>query len=386
MVDAAALVGLLSEEERLRVVAALALGAGTLADLAAATGLSQRDLGAALRRLDGGGLVSVTADRVELNAGLFKQAARDAAPDEPPDDFGAADPKVAAVLRAFLRGGRLVQMPTVAGKRRIVLEYIASTFEPGVRYAERQVNAVLAAWYDDYAALRRYLVDGGLLAREAGEYWRIGGWVDVSDPAAAPQPEPAADPAGSGAAGSGAAGSGAAGSGAAGSGAADPAGPAGDAAAGAVDASVAGALAAGDQVRQVQRVGAYALVEDGGSVLLSRFAPHVESAGRWMLPGGGVEFGETPEQAVVREVYEETGLRVRVTGLLDVTAATNRFERDGHRYDSHGVQVLYRAEVTGGTLGVVEVGGSTDAARWWPRADIATGSVAGYARAVLSRW
>ena len=51
--------------------------------------------------------------------------------------------------------------------------------EPGVRYPEREVNALLAVWHPDVAALRRYLVDEGLLTREAGVYWRSGGWVDV---------------------------------------------------------------------------------------------------------------------------------------------------------------------------------------------------------------
>jgi hypothetical protein len=48
-----------------------------------------------------------------------------------------------------------------------------------VRYPEREVNALLAVWHPDTAALRRYLVDEGLLTREAGLYWRSGGWVDV---------------------------------------------------------------------------------------------------------------------------------------------------------------------------------------------------------------
>jgi hypothetical protein len=52
-------------------------------------------------------------------------------------------------------------------------------FEAGVRYPEREVNALLAVWHPDVAALRRYLVDEGLLTREAGVYWRSGGWVDV---------------------------------------------------------------------------------------------------------------------------------------------------------------------------------------------------------------
>jgi hypothetical protein len=52
-------------------------------------------------------------------------------------------------------------------------------FEIGVRYPEREVDALLRAFHDDYAALRRYLVDEGFLARDHAEYWRSGGSVDV---------------------------------------------------------------------------------------------------------------------------------------------------------------------------------------------------------------
>ena len=44
---------------------------------------------------------------------------------------------------------------------------------------DSEVNAVLRPYHDDVAALRRYLIDEGLLGREAGVYWRTGGWVDV---------------------------------------------------------------------------------------------------------------------------------------------------------------------------------------------------------------
>src|ERR671932_96107 len=80
---------------------------------------------------------------------------------------------------SFFRGGRLVSIPAQASKRRIVLEHLVRVFEPGVRYPEREVNALLAVWHPDHAALRRYLVDEGLLSREAGLYWRSGGYVDV---------------------------------------------------------------------------------------------------------------------------------------------------------------------------------------------------------------
>ena len=56
---------------------------------------------------------------------------------------------------------------------------MARVFEPGVRYPEPDVNVMLAAFFDDYAALRRYLVDEGFLARAEGSYWRAGGSVDL---------------------------------------------------------------------------------------------------------------------------------------------------------------------------------------------------------------
>jgi len=370
MVSPATLVGLLGEDERLRVVAALALGASTAEDVLAATGLSPREVGAALRRLESGGLVSSGDGHLQLNAGVFKQAARAAAPDDPPEDFGATDPKVTAVLRAFIRGGRLVQVPTTASKRLVVLEYIASVFEPGVRYPEREVNAILSSWYDDYASLRRYLVDSDLMAREAGEYWRVGGWVDVArgarpaEPAAvvqSPVDEPVVDQV-----------------------AAEQA-----VVEDAVEEADRGADWAAGQAGVVResRLGAYALVRDGDRVLLSRFAGSGGLGGVWSAPGGGVEFGESPAEAVVREVYEETGLHVRVTDLLDVTSVVHEFERGGRPVRAHHVQVLYRAEVTGGTLGVVEVDGSTDAARWWRPAELTPDTrLTRYARAMLARW
>jgi hypothetical protein len=95
------------------------------------------------------------------------------------DEFGVSDPAVQKVLRTYLSDGRLRLMPRAGAKRRIVLDYLATQFEPGVRYSEAQVNAVLRVYHDDFAALRRYLIDEGLLSRENGLYWRTGGWVDV---------------------------------------------------------------------------------------------------------------------------------------------------------------------------------------------------------------
>ena len=87
-----------------------------------------------------------------------------------------ADPDLRRVLRAYLVRGRLPVVPRGA-KRSLLLAYLATAFEPGVRYPEAQVNSIVGVWNSDVAALRRYLVDERLLAREDGQYWRCGGWV-----------------------------------------------------------------------------------------------------------------------------------------------------------------------------------------------------------------
>jgi hypothetical protein len=94
----------------------------------------------------------------------------------PPD---VVDPATAAVFRAFFVEGRLQTMPAKRAKRLVVLDHIARVFEPGVRYPETEVNALLRAFHPDYAMVRRYLVDEGFLARDHGVYWRIGGGVDL---------------------------------------------------------------------------------------------------------------------------------------------------------------------------------------------------------------
>ena len=83
-----------------------------------------------------------------------------------------------AVLRRFLdEDGRIAQVPAKLAKRLVVLDHVAHAFEVGVRYPEREVDAVLRAFHPDHAALRRYLVEHGFLTREAGVYWRSGGTV-----------------------------------------------------------------------------------------------------------------------------------------------------------------------------------------------------------------
>jgi hypothetical protein len=78
-----------------------------------------------------------------------------------------------------MRDGRIVTMPARRAKRLVLLGHVAGLFEVGVRYQEGEVNRKLRALHEDYAALRRYLVDEGFLSRDHGEYWRTGGYVEV---------------------------------------------------------------------------------------------------------------------------------------------------------------------------------------------------------------
>jgi hypothetical protein len=174
------LCGLLAEPDRLAAFAAVVLGASTPGEVATASGLATRDAVRALGRLEQGGLVSSTAEGgLVAQVTAFKEALREAGDrtaDEPLDTDRVRD----AVLRAFIRDGRLVRMPAVYTKRRIVLEHIVAVFEPGVRYPERVVDATLRSWHPDHAMLRRSLVDEGLMSRGNGVYWRSGGFVDVT--------------------------------------------------------------------------------------------------------------------------------------------------------------------------------------------------------------
>jgi hypothetical protein len=177
--DAATIVGLLADPARLKVVAALALGAGTIEDVSRLSGLPLKDVALAARRLARAGLVHRDGHVLALHTDRFGAAARAAAEAVPPPEPLSDDPAEDAVLSAFVRDGRLVSIPAQRAKRLVVLAHLVRVFEPGVRYPEREVNALLAVWHADVAALRRYLVDEGLLTRDSGVYWRSGGWVDV---------------------------------------------------------------------------------------------------------------------------------------------------------------------------------------------------------------
>lgn len=172
-----AVLGLIAEESRLRVFAAVVLGARTPSEVALRADLNPRDAVAAINRLLQGGLLAVVDGELIAQVALLKETVRGYASQLPPAEPLDVDPGRASVLRAVVVDGRLVSIPAARAKRRIILEHIVSGFEPGVKYPEREVDAVLRAWHPDYASLRRYLIDEDLMARAEGVYWRTGGPV-----------------------------------------------------------------------------------------------------------------------------------------------------------------------------------------------------------------
>ena len=121
--------------------------------------------------------------------------------------------------------------------------------------------------------------------------------------------------------------------------------------------------------RSVTRVAAYALCIQDGRILLVRIAPgYWSGVGQWTLPGGGLDFGESPRDGALRELTEETGLQGAIEGLADVLSWSGRWThpRDGVDEAYHGLQIVYRVRITGGGLSD-ETNGSTDQARWFTR-------------------
>lgn len=109
-----------------------------------------------------------------------------------------------------------------------------------------------------------------------------------------------------------------------------------------------------------QRVSAYALICNDGKILLCRISKELPRwQGSWTLPGGGLNFGESPEEAVIREVEEETGLRVATRRIAEIDS----FREISEMEDFHGIRIIYFVDVVGGNLRD-EISGSTDHCEW----------------------
>ncbi len=167
----------MSNEYRLRMIGRMMAQPQTSTELAVALDLTTKEALEHLAALRNLGLVSMDAatngetcyafNPQALYAMNRKVLSREALPtpvDHLPDEARKA-------LLPFFEGQRLTSLPS-GKKLQLLIDWLVTQFEPGVRYNERQVNEIITRYHEDYATLRRALVDARLMARDHGEYWR----------------------------------------------------------------------------------------------------------------------------------------------------------------------------------------------------------------------
>ena len=164
--------------ERLRIIGVLARGRATQAEIAGQLHLPVRDVFDHLAFLKHVGVIHETDGVYDLDEkaiesfsrGQFqgKRPSYEASQEEPED--------VRKVLKSFLNpDGTLKQLPPQGNKLLVVLNFLVDAFAFDTNYTEKEVNTILRRFHVDTAALRRYLVDNGLMDRESDgtRYWRV---------------------------------------------------------------------------------------------------------------------------------------------------------------------------------------------------------------------
>ena len=170
----------LSDPNRLKIIGLLAQQNLTVEQLAEMLAISPSTVSHHLARLSKSGLVSARAESYyniyELDSKRLESLSKELlAPDQLPSivkevDMEAYDHKV---VKNFTNpDGTLKAIPGQLKKMRAILLYILPEFEEGERYPEKEVNQTLERYHEDYAQLRRSMIDTGLMNRENGIYWR----------------------------------------------------------------------------------------------------------------------------------------------------------------------------------------------------------------------
>lgn len=170
----------LADEKRLQIVGLLARQEYSVEELAAILDLSSATVSHHLRRLVDAGLAEARADQhyhvYSLQTQTLREMSQQILSEEKLQetteylDLDAYDRKV---LRDYMEDGCLKQIPRQWKKREVILRYLLEQFEWDRRYTEREVNEIISRTHEDYATLRRELIDSKRLAREREVYWRI---------------------------------------------------------------------------------------------------------------------------------------------------------------------------------------------------------------------
>jgi len=168
----------LASADRLRIVGVLVRGKATQSEIAEQLHLPLKDVYNHLAFLVEVGVVNETDGYYDLNEKEIESYARGQFQGKRPTfDVGEDKPEdVRKVLKNYLNAdGILKQIPPQGNKLLVVLNLIVDAFAYDTDYTEKEVNMILRRFHVDTAALRRYLVDNGLMARESdgARYWRV---------------------------------------------------------------------------------------------------------------------------------------------------------------------------------------------------------------------
>ncbi len=165
----------LADAERLKIAGLLGVEALTPTQVAERLGMKPSDVQRHLESLAAAGLAHKEGEAFRLDSQALEKLTRQVlAQSHPPAAEYEGDEFTVKTLRAYLtRDGTLKAIPTQHKKLMVILEYLVKEFQPGTQYPESQVNQALRKYHEDTAALRRYMVDNGLLKRDKGLYWRV---------------------------------------------------------------------------------------------------------------------------------------------------------------------------------------------------------------------
>ncbi len=167
----------LADAERLKIAGLLGVEALTADEAAQRLGMEPVQVVHHLEVLVDTGLAHKEGSLYRLDSQALEKLTRKVlAQSRPPALEYEGDEFEVKTLRAYIaRDGTLKSIPTQQKKLLVILKQLVKDFEPRMKYPEAQVNKMLGRYHEDYAALRRYMVDNGLLQREKGVYWRTAG-------------------------------------------------------------------------------------------------------------------------------------------------------------------------------------------------------------------
>jgi hypothetical protein len=175
-IDLRRTMGVMTDEERFRILASVSLGANTVEKIAAMTGYDNQAILKAILKLETAGLVEKKENAgYTFNIGALRAANRSL-------PQNAVKKSTATELGRFMKQGKLITYPKAPKDKLLVLNHIIELFEYGRPYPEKEVNEKIQTIHPDFASMRRYLFDGGFFSREhitekdghtTIMYWRV---------------------------------------------------------------------------------------------------------------------------------------------------------------------------------------------------------------------